>query len=77
MTPERLAEIKRPVTQGPHSVWTLREQKQDLLAEVKHLQREQAQVREYAEHLTGSANRAYAKAGRELLAILDGGEGQC
>jgi hypothetical protein len=38
------------------------------------LEQEAARVREYAEHLTGSANRAYAKAGRELLAILDGGE---
>ena len=74
MTPERLAEIKRPVMQGPQATWTLREQKRDLLAEVQRLTKERDRAREYAEHLTGSANRAYAKAGRELLAILDGGE---
>jgi hypothetical protein len=39
MTPEQLAEMKRPISHGPQALWTLREQKQALLAEVQRLQK--------------------------------------
>lgn len=50
---------------------------EDLLGIVENLQAvadTRDRAREYAEQIERSGNRAYAKAGRELLAVLDGGE---
>lgn len=44
--------------------------------ELKRLRKIEERLRRYATHVSGSDSGIYAKVGRELTEILDGGEGE-